>query len=282
MNELTRRQFLINASLTTSFALVVQPVLAQAINITTTIVTDKKNLIAEAVKIPVKDGEIPAYSARPSNGTDFPTILVISGVFGVIEHIQDVCRRFAKLGYLAIAPDLFIRQGDVTQLTKQDDMRKIVDQVPDAQVMSDLDAVRDWSVKSARGNQDTLGITGFSWGGRTVWLYAAHNSQVKAGVAWYGKLEGEVSNLHPKNPIDIVAELNVPIVGLYGGKDESIPQDSIQKMRDRLKSSSSKSRVIVYPHAPHAFFSDYRSTYRKEDAKNGWQELKAWFKQYKV
>jgi carboxymethylenebutenolidase len=276
MKEITRRQFMVTATLTTGFALAVQPISAK------TIATDAKGLVAGAVKIPVKDGEIPAYRAMPAKSGNFPIVLVIQEIFGVHEHIQDVCRRFAKLGYVAIAPQLFVRQGDVLKLSNVDEIRKVVAKVPDAQVLSDLDATVDWAVKSAEGNADKLAITGFCWGGRITWLYSAHNPQVKAGVAWYGRLVGNATELTPKHPVDIASELNVPILGLYGGKDTGITLDTVEQMRDRLKSSSSKSDIIVYPNAPHAFFADYRPSYREKEAKDGWKRLQVWFKQHGV
>lgn len=276
MQEVTRRKFIATATLATGFALAVQPISAGVIT------TNSKGLVAGAVKIPVKDGEIPAYRAAPATGENFPIVLVIQEIFGVHEHIQDITRRFAKLGYLAIAPELFVRQGDVSKLSSIDEIRPIVAKVPDAQVLSDLDATVHWAVKSAKGNADKLAITGFCWGGRITWLYAAHNPKVKAGVAWYGRLVGDATKLTPKHPVDIASKLTVPILGLYGGKDTGIPIDTVEQMRDRLKSSSSKSEIIVYPDAPHAFFADYRPSYREKEAKEGWKRLLAWFKQHGV
>lgn len=276
MKEITRRNFIATTTLATGFALAVQPISAQAIT------TDAKGLVAGAVKIPVKDGEIPAYRAQPATGENFPIVLVIQEIFGVHEHIQDVARRFAKLGYLAIAPELFIRQGDVSKLSNIDEIRPIVAKVPDAQVLSDLDATVDWAVKSAKGNPDKLGITGFCWGGRITWLYAAHNPRVKAGVAWYGRLVGDATELQPKHPIDIASKLTVPVLGLYGGQDTGIPLNTVEQIREKLKSSHSKSEIIVYPDAPHAFFADYRPSYREKEAKDGWERLQAWFKQHGV
>ncbi len=274
MAEISRRNFIATATLATGFALAVQPVSAKAI------VTDTQGLVAGAVKIPVEDGEIPAYRAQPNTGENFPIVLVIQEIFGVHEQIQDVVRRFAKFGYLAIAPELFVRQGDVSKLSNVDEIRVIVAKVPDAQVISDLDSTVDWAVKSAKGNASRLGITGFCWGGRITWLYAAYNPQLKAGVAWYGRLVGNATELTPKHPIDVASTLKVPVLGLYGGKDTGIPLDTVEQMRDRLKSSSSKSEIIVYPDAPHAFFADYRPSYRKREALDGWQKLQAWFKQH--
>ncbi|MGB3421164.1 MAG: dienelactone hydrolase family protein [Dolichospermum sp.] len=276
LKEITRREFMTTAALTTGFAVAVQPVLAKVIS------TDTQGLIAGVVKIPVKDGEIPAYRAQPDQGENFPIVLVIQEIFGVHEHIQDVVRRFAKLGYLAIAPELFIRQGDVSKLSNIDEIRAIASKVPDSQVLSDLDATVDWGVKSAKGNADKLAITGFCWGGRITWLYSAHNPQVKAGVAWYGRLVGNATELQPKHPVDIASQLKVPVLGLYGGKDTGIPLDTIEQIREKLKFSSSKSEIIVYPDAPHAFFADYRPSYREKEAKDGWQRLQKWFKQYGV
>jgi carboxymethylenebutenolidase len=273
MKEITRRKFIATTTLATGFALAVQPISAQVIT------TDVKALVAGAVKIPVKDGEIPAYRAAPATGKNFPIVLVIQEIFGVHEHIQDITRRFAKLGYLAIAPELFIRQGDVSKLSSVDEIRPIVAKVPDSQVLSDLDATVAWAVKSAKGNAGKLAVTGFCWGGRITWLYAAHNPQVKAGVAWYGRLVGEATELQPKYPIDIASDLKAPVLGLYGGKDTGIPLNTVEQMRDRLKESRSKSEIIVYPNAPHAFFADYRPSYREEEANEGWKRLLAWFKQ---
>ncbi|QSJ14253.1 dienelactone hydrolase family protein [Nostoc sp. UHCC 0702] len=272
--EITRRNFIATATLATGFALAVQPISAN------TIATDAKGLIAGAVKIPVSDGEIPAYRAQPATDGKFPIVLVIQEIFGVHEHIQDVCRRFAKLGYVAIAPELFVRQGDVSKLSSIDEIRPIVAKVPDAQVLSDLDATVNWAVKSAKGKADKVGITGFCWGGRITWLYAAHNPKVKAGVAWYGRLVGDVTKLQPKYPVDIASTLSVPVLGLYGGKDTGIPLNTVEQMRDRLKSSSSKSEIIVYPDAPHAFFADYRPSYRQKEARDGWKRLWVWFKEH--
>lgn len=276
MKEITRRKFIATATLATGFALAVQPISAGVIT------TDTKGLVAGAVKIPVKDGEIPAYRALPATGENFPIVLVLSEIFGVHEHIQDITRRFAKLGYLAIAPELFVRQGDVSKLSSIDEIRPIIAKVPDAQVLSDLDATLNWAVKSAKGNASKLAVTGFCWGGRITWLYAAHNPNVKAGVAWYGRLVGDANQLQPKYPVDIASKLTVPVLGLYGGQDTGIPLDTVEQMRERLKSSSSKSEIIVYPDAPHAFFADYRPSYRNTEAKDGWQRLLAWFKEHGV
>ena len=277
MTDLTRRKFLIASTLGAGFALAAHPIFAQVIS------TDAKDLVVGAVKIPVKDGEIPAYRAMPATGKTFPVVLVLQEIFGVHEHLQDICRRFAKLGYLAIAPELYARQGDVSKLSDIQEIRsKVVSKVPDAQVMSDLDATVAWAAKSSKGNVEKLGITGFCWGGRIVWLYAAHNPQVKAGVAWYGRLVGEATSLTPQQPVDVAATLKVPILGLYGGSDNGIPVETVEKMREALKASNSGSEIIVYPDTPHGFYADYRPSYRKEQAENGWKRLQDWFKAHGV
>ena len=270
--EVTRRKFMVS-TLATGFAFAVQPIVTQ-----TTIKTDDKGLVAGEVKIPVKDGEIPAYRAMPEKGKSFPVVLVVQEIFGVHEHIKDICRRFAKLGYLAIAAEMYARQGDVSKL-EMNDIMKVVQKVPDAQVMSDLDAAVAYAGKN-KGNTGKLGITGFCWGGRIVWLYCAHNPGVKAGVAWYGRLVGQSSELTPKHPVDIAASLKVPVLGLYGEKDGGIPLNTIEQMRQELKKGSSKSEIIVYPDAPHGFHADYRPSYLKDAAEDGWRKLQEWFKKY--
>lgn len=277
MGDLTRRNFIIVTSLAAGFALAVQPISAQVIT------TDTKGLEAGQVKIPVADGEIPAYRAMPATGNNFPVVLVVQEIFGVHQHIQDICRRFAKLGYLAIAPELFARQGDVSKLTDvQEIISKVVSQVPDDQVMSDLDATVAWAEKSSKGNINRLGITGFCWGGRIVWLYAAHNPNVKAGVAWYGRLVSERTPLNPIQPIDIAGKLTVPVLGFYGASDNGIPVDTVEQMRQALKGGSSGSQIIVYADTPHGFFADYRPSYRKQQAESGWRRLKTWFVKHGV
>ncbi len=277
MADLTRRQFFVMSALAMGFAVAAGPISAQ------TIKTDSEGLVAGEVKIPVEDGEIPAYRAMPASGNSFPVVLVVQEIFGVHEHIQDVCRRFAKLGYLAIAPEMFARQGDVSGMTDiQEIVSKVVSKVPDAQVMSDLDATLAWAEKSSKGDVNKVGITGFCWGGRVVWMYAAHNPKVKAGVAWYGRLMSDSTALTPKHPIDIAPYLKVPVLGLYGGKDDLIPNESVEKMRGILKAGESGSEIILYPDVPHGFYADYRPTYRKEAAQDGWSRLLAWFKEYGV
>lgn len=270
--DFNRRDF-VAASLATGFALAVQPVSAQ------TIKTDAEGLNAGEVKIPVAGGEIPAYQARPAKGNTFPVVLVVQEIFGVHEHIKDLCRRLAKAGYLAVAPELYARQGDVSKQTDiQEIIKSVVSKVPDAQVMSDLDATVAWAAKSGQGDVSKLGVTGFCWGGRIVWLYAAHNPKLKAGVAWYGRLTSAVDDLHPKHPLDIVADLKAPVLGLYGGADTGIPNESVEKMQQALKAANKPSEIVLYPDTPHGFNADYRPTYRKDKAEDGWQRMLAWFK----
>jgi carboxymethylenebutenolidase len=271
--EVTRREFVVT-SLAMGFAMAVRPVSAQ------TITTDTNGLVADEVKIPVADGEIPAYRAMPAKGESFPVVLVVQEIFGVHEHIKDVCRRFAKLGHLAIAPELYARQGDVSQMTNINEIiSKVVSLVPDAQVMSDLDAATRWAEKN-KGNTGKLAITGFCWGGRIVWLYAAHSPKLKAGVAWYGRLVGQPDNLHPKHPIDVVSQLKAPVLGLYGGADTGIPNDTVERMNKALKEQGKPSEIVLYPDTPHGFYADYRPSYRKEQAQDAWRRLQEWFKKH--
>ena len=269
--SLNRRDILVT-TLATGFALAVQPISAQ------TITTDSTGLLAGEVKIPVADGEIPAYRAMPANGRNFPTVLVVQEVFGVHEHIKDLCRRFAKAGHFAVATELYARQGDVSKIAEVKDLMPIVSSVPDAQVMSDLDATVAWAKSTDKADVKRLAVTGFCWGGRIVWLYAAHNPNLKAGVAWYGRLDGNRTELQPKYPLDIASDVKAPVLGLYGGKDKGIPQTDVDKMRAALAAANSKSRIDVYPDAEHGFNADYRPSYDAEAAKDGWAKALDWFR----
>ena len=274
---LTRRGFL-TTTLASGFTLAAGPVMAS-----TVITSDSAGLTAGEVKIPVADGSMPAYRAVPAGATNAPTILVIQEIFGVHEHIKDVCRRFAKLGYMAIAPELYARQGDPSGYTDNAKLfADIVNKVPDAQVMSDLDACVKWASTSG-GSATRLGITGFCWGGRITWLYDAHNPNVKAGVAWYGRLVGDKDPLRPLNPIDIVDKLNAPVLGLYGGADAGIPVSTVDAMKAALEkgpAAAKASTFVVYPDTPHAFNADYRPSYREKEARDGWARTVGWFKKY--
>ena len=272
--EFSRRDF-VQTAVGSGFAAAVLPVSAQ------TIKTDTTGLTAGPVTISVGDFKMPAYRSAPEGKSNLPVILVVSEIFGVHEHIADITRRFAKLGYLAIAPELFVRQGDAkapTEIAKL--MSDIISKVPDEQVMGDLDATVAWA-KANGGDTSRLGITGFCWGGRITWLYDAHNPAVKAGVAWYGRLVGNSTPLTPTNPVDLTAKLAGPVLGLYGGADSGIPVDTIDKMKTALGTGSAaakKSEFVVYPDTPHAFNADYRPSYRKEAADDGWKRAVAWFK----
>jgi carboxymethylenebutenolidase len=273
-STVSRRTFVVT-SLAAGFAAAIQPVSAA------TITTDANGLVAGEVKIPVKDGEMPAYRALPAEGGPFPVVLVVEEIFGVHEHIKDICRRLAKLGYMAIAPELFARHGDVSKIKEIGQIvSHVVSKVADAEVMSDLDATVRWADQTGKGDVDKLSITGFCWGGRIVWLYAAHNDKLKAGVAWYGPLVGKADALHPKTAIELAPELKAPVLGLYGGADTHITAEHIEQMRQALKAANKPGEIIVYPGAPHGFNADYRPSYHKEAAEDGWKRMQAWFKKY--
>ena len=256
---LTRRGFLMT-SLASGFALASQPVFAQAIQ------TDSKNLIAGEVKVPVKDGQVPAYRAMPAKGSNFPVIVVIQEIFGVHEHIQDICRRWAKAGYYAIAPALFSREADVSKMSIEDILGKVVPVVPDDQVVADLDSTVEYVKNTGKANIAKLGLVGFCWGGRMVWLYAKHNPKVKAGVAYYGLLAGLKGPNKPNDPVDIGAALKVPVLGLYAGEDSYIPSEMVDKMRKEIDKGESGSQIVVFPGVNHGFNADYRPTYDRKTA----------------
>lgn len=270
-----RRAFLVT-SLGAGFALATQPVCAQ-----TAIKTDDSGLLAGEIKVSVKNGEMVAYRAVPQGASKPPLVLVVSEIFGAHEYIRDTCRRLAKLGYCAIGPELFARQGDPGKVASiAEILQKITSKTPDAQVMSDLDACVAWAA-SKGADTSRLAITGFCWGGRITWLYSAHNPDVKAGVAWYGKLVGPANEINPKHPTDLVAELKAPVLGLYGGLDTGIPLETVEAMEKALQHGSAAakaSEIVIYDNAPHAFHADYRPSYRKEDAEDGWQRMLAWFR----
>jgi carboxymethylenebutenolidase len=274
---ITRREFVVT-SLATGFAAAVAPVAGQA-----TISTDTQGLVAGEVKVPVPDGEMPGYRAVPEGDARRPLVLVVQEVFGVHEHIKDVCRRLAKAGYFAVAPELFARQGDVSKIADvQQIVSTVVAKVPDAQVMQDLDATAAWAASTGRADAAKLGVTGFCWGGRIVWLYAAHAARLKAGVAWYGRLASPSDALRPKQPIDLAGELKAPVLGLYGGADTGIPLADVEAMRRALTAAKSESEIVVYDGAPHGFFADYRPSYRAADAADGWRRMLAWFERFGV
>ena len=258
------------------FAVAMQPVAAH------TITTDTAGLVAGAVTIRARAFDLPAYRARPEGDGSFPIVVVVSEIFGVHEHIADVVRRFAKLGYFAIAPELFVRQGDAKATSDINTLlATIVSKVPDAQVLGDIDASVAWAAENG-GDAARLGITGFCWGGRITWLYAGHNRALKAGVAWYGRLVGAASPLQPEFPIDVVDRLGAPVLGLYGGADTGIPLESVERMKAALAHGSDaaqRCRFIVYPEAQHAFHADYRPNYDQAAARDGWQRCLDWLRE---
>ena len=275
LDGLDRRSF-VRTSVGTGFAAAALPIVAQ-----TAIKTDSAGLVTGEVMIPVGDFKMPAYRAAPQGKTSAPVVLVVSEIFGVHEYIADVARRFAKAGYCAIAPELFVRQGDASsygEIAKL--IAEVISKVPDRQVMGDLDACVAWA-KGQGADTSKLGVTGFCWGGRITWLYSAHNPGVKAGVAWYGRLVGAANELQPRHPVDVAAGLHAPVLGLYGEADTGIPLDTVEKMKTALAAggaAAKKSEFVIYPAAPHAFHADYRPSFRKEAAEDGWKRCLAWFK----
>jgi len=269
--DFSRRGF-VQTAVGSGFAAAVLPVTAQ------TITTDTAGLEVGSVSIPVGDFKMPAYRAQPAGKKNLPVILVASEIFGVHEHIADVCRRFAKLGYLAIAPELFARHGNAGAYT---DIPKLISEVvskaSDAQVNGDLDAAVAWAAASG-GDTAKLGITGFCWGGRTTWAYAAHNPKLTAAVAWYGPV---ARSYHPgdKTIVDKAASIKAPVLGLYGAADTGIPVETLTQLEAALKVAGNlKSEFVVYPDTPHAFHADYRPSYRKAAADDGWAKCLAWFR----
>lgn len=274
-----RRDF-VRTAVGGTFAAAVLPVAAQ-----TVVTTDSAGLVAGEVTIPVGDFRMPAYRAAPANRPNAPLVLVVSEIFGVHAHIADVARRFAKAGCFAVAPQLFVRQGDAAAYTEIPRLiSEVVSKVPDEQVMRDLDASVAWA--SGQGADTTkAGITGFCWGGRITWLYAAHSPQMKAGVAWYGRLVGDKTALQPMQPVELASQLRAPVLGLYGGQDSGIPLDSVERMKAALAGGSvaaKQSRFVVYPEAGHAFHADYRPSYRADAAQDGWKRTLAWFAEHGV
>lgn len=269
------RRTWLKTALGMGYAAACMPLCAQ-----TAIRTSSEGLLCGEAVVNVNGFQIPVYRSMPLGKTDCPVVLVVSEIFGVHEYIADITRRLAQQGYMAIAPELMLRQGDPSSYADMGKLiAEVVSKVPDAQVMDDLDACVAWAA-SQGGNVSKLGITGFCWGGRITWLYAAHNPKVKAGVAWYGRLNGPVSALNPRHAIDLVGQLKAPVLGLYGGADTGIPNDAVEKMQAALATgneSAKRSLIHVYANAPHAFHADYRPSYREAEAKDGWQKMLQWF-----
>lgn len=247
----------------------------------TTVHTPEERLIAGETSIPTQGDTMPAYHARPKDAEGpLPIVIVVQEIFGVHEHIRDICRRLALEGYLAVAPELYFRQGDPNDFADVPTLFSgLVSKVPDAQVLADLDHVANWAARNG-GDAHQLLVTGFCWGGRIAWLYAAHNPQLKAAVAWYGKLTGEKTLNSPKHPVDIATDLTASVLGLYGAQDTGISQESVETMRQALRAANANAEIIVYPEAGHAFNADYRPSYHAESAADGWQRMLAWFAQY--
>lgn len=272
--DFSRRDF-VCTSVGSGFAAAVLPVNAQ------TLKTDTEGLLAGVVTIRVGGFDMPAYRAAPLQRRNAPVVLVVSEIFGVHEYIADVARRFAKQGFFAVAPELFVRQGDAGSYADIPRLlAEVIAKVPDAQVIGDLDASVAWA-RQQGADVGRLGITGFCWGGRFVWLYAAHSPLLKAGVAWYGRLHGDISPNNPKRAIDLAGQLKAPVLGLYGGQDGGIPLSSVAAMQQALAQGSAaarRSKFVVFPEAGHAFHADHRPEYRKAAAEQGWQLALQWFR----
>ena len=263
-------------SLIAGFTLAAGRVSAAAIH------TDSVGLTDGLVQIPVADGHLPAYYARPVQGSNLPTILVVEEVFGVHEYIKDVCRRFAKLGYLAVAPELYARIGDLSQMNDVAQiMRDVIDKAPDAQIDSDLDAAAAWAAAQG-GDPNRLGITGFCRGGRVTWLYATHNAKLRAAVSWYGQIATSDTPIQPHNPMELVGDLKCPVLGLYGTKDNASSVDNLHALEARAKADGKTVDIVLYPGVGHAFHADYRPSYVPSAAEDGWTRCLAWFKKYGV
>jgi carboxymethylenebutenolidase len=258
------------------YAAAVLPITATAIS------TDSEGLIAGEVVIPSDSVSIPAYRAKPAKGTSFPVVLVIQEIFGIHEHIKDLCRRLAKIGYFAAAPYLYSREGEVAHLEGVEQIyAKVVSHVPDAQVMADLDATVEWAAKDG-GDTSRLAATGFCWGGRVLWLYAAHSSKLRAGAAWYGRLVTQANPLQPKSPVDVAKDLKAPVIGFYGGRDAGIPLENVEQMRFAIEAANKPATIHVYPEAQHGFNADYRPSYDPLAARDAWTKMLAFFKEKNV
>ncbi len=272
--SLSRRELLTAGAIATGYALAVRPVEAAAI------ATDTAGLVAGSVKIPTKDGEIAAYRARPAHGGPAPLVLVVHEIFGVHEYIQDLCRRLAHAGYAAVAPDLYQRHGNVAEMSDvREILGEVVAKVRDDQVLSDLDATVAWARASSAVDAGRRAITGFCWGGRIVWLYAAHDPGLDAGIAWYGRLEGDARPETPKYPLELAKQITTPVLGLYGGRDRGIPLASIEQMKAAMPANC---EIVVFPEAHHGFHADYRPSYNEEAAKDGWRRLLDWLRKHGV
>jgi carboxymethylenebutenolidase len=272
----SRRGFMTaSAAVAAGYTLAAGPVRADVIK------TDTEGLDAGDTKIKVADGEMPGYFARPKGVTNPPVVLVAMEIFGLHEYIKDVVRRLGKLGAFAVAPDYYFRKGDLTKVTEMKDLLPLVNAKPDAELLSDLDSTVAWA-KAQGGDTTRLGIIGFCRGGRTVWEYAAHSPQLKAGVAFYGPPVDPPNPLWPKSPTQLAPEMKAPVLGLYGGADTGIPVATVEALKEALAANKKTAEFKIYPDAPHGFHADYRGSYRKEAAEDGWNQMQAWLKKYKV
>ena len=270
------RRGMMMTGLISGFTLATTRVEAQVIH------TDAAGLDAGEIRIPTSEGELPGYYARPSGAGPFPTVLVIEEIFGVHEYIKDTCRRLAKVGYLAVAPELYARIGDLSEMTDVSAIiRDVINKAPDGRLMQDLDSAAAWAAGN-QGDPARLAVTGFCRGGRDVWMYDAHNPALKAAVAWYGPIKGQPSPIQPTNPGDIAGDIHAPLLGMYGGQDSGIAVADVQAAAAKAKAAGKTVDIVVFPDAPHGFHADYRPSYRKVDAEDGWGRMLAWFKRYGV
>ncbi len=270
------RRGMMMTGLISGFTLATTRVEAQVIH------TDAAGLDAGEIRIPTSEGELPGYYARPSGAGPFPTVLVIEEIFGVHEYIKDTCRRLAKVGYLAVAPELYARIGDLSEMTDVSAIiRDVINKAPDGRLMQDLDSTAAWAAGN-QGDPARLAVTGFCRGGRDVWMYDAHNPALKAAVAWYGPIKGQPSPIQPTNPGDIADDIHAPLLGMYGGQDSGIAVADVQAAAAKAKAAGKTVDIVVFPDAPHGFHADYRPSYRKADAEDGWGRMLAWFKRFGV
>jgi carboxymethylenebutenolidase len=274
---LSRRGFVATTLATAGYTLAAGPVAAQ-----TVVQTDAQGLTAGDVRIPVSGDEMVGYRAKPASGSGHPTVVVCQEIFGIHEYIKDTCRRLAKAGYLAVAPDYYFRQGDPSKASDVQGAVAVANKKPDAELLSDLDATVRWATATDGGNAQKVGVTGFCRGGRATWMFSTHNPALKAGVAWYGPVVGQASDLTPKSPLERVADLKCPVLGLYGSADTGIPVDTLKQMETAAKGAGKTVEFVIYPDAPHAFHADYRQTYRADPAKDGWSRMLDWFKKHGV
>ena len=270
------RRSLMMTGLISGFTLATTRVDAQTIH------TDTNGLDAGETKIPTTSGDLPAYYARPAKGGGFPTVLVTEEIFGVHEHIKDLCRRLAKDGYMAVATEYYARIGDLSKMTDTPTIfKEVISKTPDGQMMSDMDSTAAWAAKN-QGSATKLAVTGFCRGGRQTWLYATHNPNLKAAAAWYGPVNTPDTDIQPRSPLEVADQLKCPLLGQYGGQDTSIKLDDVHAAAAKAKAAGKIVEIVVYPDAPHGFNADYRPSYRKDKAEDGWKRMLAWFAKYGV